>query len=50
MLRAGVVIDSQVRITECVVKIDLPAVRFLPKLFDRDHLLHTIGSDLGANR
>ena len=32
------------------VEVDLPGVRFLPKPFDRDHLLHTIGSALGANR
>jgi CheY-like chemotaxis protein len=32
------------------VEVDLPGVRFLPKPFDRDHLLHVIGSALGANR
>ena len=32
------------------VKVDLPGVRFLPKPFDRDHLLHVIGSALGAYR
>jgi hypothetical protein len=32
------------------VEVDLPGVRFLPKPFDRDHLLHVIGSTLGANR
>ncbi len=31
-------------------EVDLPGVRFLPKPFDRDHLLHVIGSALGANR
>src|SRR5918998_2547141 len=31
------------------VEVDLPGVRFLPKPFDRDHLLHVIGSALGAN-
>jgi two-component system, OmpR family, response regulator MprA len=31
------------------VEVDLPGVRFLPKPFDRDHLLHTIDSALGAN-
>ena len=32
------------------VEVDLPGMRFLPKPFDRDHLLHVIGSALGANR
>jgi two-component system, OmpR family, response regulator MprA len=32
------------------VEVDLPGVRFLPKPFDRDHLLHVIDSALGANR
>jgi hypothetical protein len=32
------------------VEDDLPGVRFLPKPFDRDHLLHVVGSALGANR
>ena len=32
------------------VEVDLPGVRFLPKPFDRDHLLHVIASALGANR
>jgi two-component system response regulator MprA len=32
------------------VEVDLPGVCFLPKPFDRDHLLHVIGSALGANR
>ncbi len=32
------------------VEVDLPGVRFLPKPFDRDHLLHVIGSALAANR
>lgn len=32
------------------VEVDLPGVRFLPKPFDSDHLLHVIGSTLGANR
>jgi two-component system, OmpR family, response regulator MprA len=32
------------------VEVDLPGVRFLPKPFERDHLLHVIGSVLGANR
>jgi CheY-like chemotaxis protein len=32
------------------VEVDLPGVRVLPKPFDRDHLLHVIGSALGANR
>jgi two-component system, OmpR family, response regulator MprA len=32
------------------VEVDLPGVRFLPKPFDHDHLLHVIGSALGANR
>jgi CheY-like chemotaxis protein len=32
------------------VEVDLPGVRFLPKPFDRDHLLHVVGSALGANR
>jgi len=32
------------------VEVDLAGVRFLPKPFDRDHLLHVIGSALGANR
>jgi two-component system, OmpR family, response regulator MprA len=32
------------------VEVDLPGVRFLPKPFERDHLLHVIGSALGANR
>ena len=32
------------------VEVDLPGVRFLPNPFDRDHLLHVIGSALGANR
>jgi CheY-like chemotaxis protein len=31
------------------VEVNLPGVRFLPKPFDRDHLLHAIGSALGAN-
>ena len=30
------------------VEVDLPGVRFLPKPFDRDHLLHVVGSALGA--
>jgi hypothetical protein len=30
--------------------VNLPGVRFLPKPFDRDHLLHVVGSALGANR
>jgi CheY-like chemotaxis protein len=32
------------------VEVDVPGVRFVPKPFDRDHLLHVIGSALGANR
>jgi two-component system, OmpR family, response regulator MprA len=32
------------------VEVDLPGVRFLPKPFDRDRLLHVVGSALGANR
>jgi two-component system response regulator MprA len=32
------------------VEVDLAGVRFLPKPFDRDHLLHVIGSVLGAIR
>jgi two-component system, OmpR family, response regulator MprA len=32
------------------VEVDLPGVRFLPKPFDRDHLLHVVGSALTANR
>jgi CheY-like chemotaxis protein len=32
------------------VEVDLPGVGFLPKPFDRDHLLHAVGSALGANR
>ena len=32
------------------VEVDLAGVRFLPKPFDRDHLLHVIGSALAANR
>ncbi len=32
------------------VEVDLPGVRFLPKPFDRDHLLHVVGSALGASR
>jgi CheY-like chemotaxis protein len=32
------------------VEVDLPGVRFLPKPFDRDHLLDAIGSALGAIR
>jgi CheY-like chemotaxis protein len=32
------------------VEVDLPGVCFLPKPFDRDHLLHVVGSALGANR
>jgi CheY-like chemotaxis protein len=32
------------------VEADLPGVRFLPKPFDRDHLLHVVGSALRANR
>jgi CheY-like chemotaxis protein len=32
------------------VEVDLPGVRFLPKPFDRDHLLDVVGSALGANR
>jgi CheY-like chemotaxis protein len=32
------------------VEVDLPGVRFLPKPFDRDHLLHVVGSALAANR
>jgi CheY-like chemotaxis protein len=31
-------------------EVDLPGVRFLPKPFDPDHLLHVIGSALGVNR
>src|SRR5688572_5324413 len=31
------------------VEVNLPGVRFLPKPFDRDHLLRAIGSALGAN-
>ena len=31
-------------------EVDLPGVRFLPKPFDRDHLLHVIGSALGTSR
>ncbi len=31
------------------VEVDLSGVRFLPKPFDRDHLLHAVGSALGAN-
>jgi CheY-like chemotaxis protein len=30
-------------------EVDLPGVHFLPKPFDRDHLLHAIGSALGTN-
>jgi two-component system response regulator MprA len=30
------------------VEVDLPEVRFLPKPFDRDRLLHVIGSALGG--
>jgi hypothetical protein len=32
------------------VEADLSGVRFLPKPFDRDHLLHVVGSALRANR
>jgi FixJ family two-component response regulator len=32
------------------VEVDLPGVRFLPKPFERDHLLHIVGSALAANR
>jgi CheY-like chemotaxis protein len=32
------------------VEVDLPGVCFLPKPFDRDHLLHVVGSALGTNR
>ena len=32
------------------VEVDLPGVGFLPKPFDRDHLLHAVGSALGAHR
>jgi two-component system response regulator GlrR len=32
------------------VEVDLPGVRFLPTPFDHNHLLHVIGSALGANR
>jgi CheY-like chemotaxis protein len=32
------------------VEVDLPGVCFLPKPFDRDHLLHAVGSALGVNR
>ena len=32
------------------LEVDLPGVRFLPKPFDRDHLLHVVGSALAANR
>ena len=32
------------------VEVDLPGVRFLPKPFDCDHLLHVISSALGAGR
>ena len=32
------------------VEVDLPGVCFLPKPFDRDHLLDVVGSALGANR
>jgi len=32
------------------VEVDLPGVRFLPKPFDRDHLLNVIGSALATNR
>jgi two-component system, OmpR family, response regulator MprA len=32
------------------VEVDLPGVRFLPKPFDCDHLLHVVGSALAANR
>ena len=31
------------------VEIDLPGVGFLPKPFDRDHLLHAVGSALGSH-
>jgi CheY-like chemotaxis protein len=32
------------------VEVNLPGVRFLPKPFDCDQLVHIIGSALGANR
>ena len=31
------------------VEIDLPGVGYLPKPFDRDHLLHAVGSALGSH-
>ena len=31
-------------------EVDLPGVRFLPKPFDCDHLLHVISSALGMNQ
>ena len=31
------------------VEVDLPGVGFLPKPFDRDHLLHAVGSALGSH-
>jgi two-component system, OmpR family, response regulator MprA len=31
-------------------QVDLPGVRFLPKPFDCDYLLHVVGSALRANR
>jgi CheY-like chemotaxis protein len=39
-----------VLMTAVDVEVDLPGVRFLPKPFDRVHLLHVIGSTLGSNR
>jgi CheY-like chemotaxis protein len=49
-LRGGGLAVPVVLMSAVAVEVDLPGVRFLPKPFDRDHLLHVVGSALGANR